>query len=115
MFDFEDLLVYQKAVKLHIRINELLKSVNTHRYIRDQLGRASLSVALNIAEGASRFSQKDRRRFYVISRGSAYECAALAGIMSKNRVFSSSVSGELRMEFLEISKMLYAMIKRLEE
>jgi len=115
MFDFEDLLVYNKAVELHISIDEMLNSIKTHRYVRDQLGRASLSVALNIAEGASRFSKKDRRRFYVISRGSAYECAALSGIMNKNGLLTTEVATKLRSKYLEISKMLYAMIKRLEE
>jgi four helix bundle protein len=32
---------------------------------------------LNIAEGTSRFSNKDRKNFFVIVRGSAFECVAI--------------------------------------
>ena len=32
---------------------------------------------LNIAEGSSRCSNKDRKNFMVVARGSAFECAAI--------------------------------------
>jgi four helix bundle protein len=42
--------------------------------IADQITRAATSVALNVSEG-SRRAGRDRRRFYVIARGSAGEIA----------------------------------------
>jgi four helix bundle protein len=41
-----------------------------------QVRRAALSVHLNIAEGASRKSEVERKRFYEISRGSIIEIDA---------------------------------------
>jgi four helix bundle protein len=45
-----------------------------------QIRRAALSVQLNIAEGASRKSEADRKRFYEIARGSVIEIDAAIDI-----------------------------------
>src|SRR4051812_31674116 len=47
-----------------------------------QLRRAALSVHLNIAEGCSRKSLAERKRFFEISRGSVIEIDALFDIAS---------------------------------
>lgn len=45
-----------------------------------QIRRAALSVHLNIAEGASRKSESERKRYYEISRGSIIEIDAALDI-----------------------------------
>ena len=45
-----------------------------------QIRRASLSVQLNIAEGCSRKSEAERKRFFEISRGSVIEIDAASDI-----------------------------------
>lgn len=77
MFDFQKLSVYQKAKSYCKTTTSLIKASDFDRTTNDQLRRASFSIMLNIAEGSSRFSKKDRRHFYVISRGSAFECVAI--------------------------------------
>ena len=67
--------------------------------LRDQLNRASASVALNLKEGSSRHTQKDRHRFYRISFGSFRECEAIFDIVEiKNealRNLANSLGGSL--------------------
>lgn len=45
-----------------------------------QIKRAALSVKLNIAEGASRKSSSERKRFYEIARGSVVELDTAIGV-----------------------------------
>jgi four helix bundle protein len=77
MFDFEKLDVYQKAKAFCILMTKTISAQNFDKTTNDQLRRASFSIMLNIAEGSSRFSNKDRRNFLVIARGSAFECVAI--------------------------------------
>ena len=51
------------------------------RSIKDQLVRASQSITLNIAEGNSKRSDADRRRFFDIARASALESGAVLDIL----------------------------------
>jgi len=81
LFDFEKLEVYQKAKGVNKEVSALLLDVNLERTPKDQFKRASLSLALNLAEGTSRFSKADRKNFCVIARGSLIQCVAILGIL----------------------------------
>jgi four helix bundle protein len=71
MFDFEKLEVYRRSKFFHIEVAKWLESEKEiPKYLRDQLYRASFSVALNIAEGTARFTKPDKRNFLVIANGS---------------------------------------------
>jgi four helix bundle protein len=48
--------------------------------LTQQIKRAALSVKLNLAEGASRKSETERKRFYEIARGSVIEIDAALGV-----------------------------------
>ena len=49
--------------------------------LSSQIKRSALSVILNIAEGSSRKSQVERKRFYQISRSSVIEIDAAAEVI----------------------------------
>lgn len=110
MFDFENLSVYSKAKHLNKEINNILQNVKADSFMLEQLKRASLSVVLNIAEGSGRYSKADKRHFYVMSRGSVYECASLISIFHENGIISKSTFNKLYFKQEEISKMLLGLI-----
>jgi len=116
MFTFENLEVYKKAFTQNQKIYRLLKKdISIPRYMKDQLGRASLSVQLNIAEGSGRFAKRDRRNFFVTARSSALECASLLQFLFAENEISVEQHSELQSSYEELSKMLFTMIKNLEE
>ena len=67
--------VWKKALHLLIRVYEITnKFPKEEKYgLTSDLRRAANSVCHNLAEGYGRFENKDKSRFYKISRGSAYE------------------------------------------
>lgn len=114
MFDFQKLIVYQKAKAYNFEISDLLESLHFDRHVVDQLKRASFSIMLNIAEGTSRYSNKDKRNFFIISRGSAFECVAILEFLFESNKINEKTYANLLSKLEEISKMLFALIKNLE-
>ncbi len=60
MFEFQHLEIYKKAKVFHLECRALIAGKSLTNYVKDQLGRASFSVVLNIAEGSGKFSKADR-------------------------------------------------------
>ena len=76
-----------------------------------QIRRAALSVHLNIAEGCSRKSINERRRYFEISRGSTIEIDAaldIATVLGYLENINLDVLGQL---LLRVFKLLTAMIQ----
>jgi four helix bundle protein len=114
MFDFEKLTVYQKAKAFNKEITSTICCDKTIDSVTiNQLRRAALSVPLNIAEGTSRYSKADKRNFYIISRGSAFECVAVFDILKDNKRISNELFSKLYQDADEISRILFSMIKGL--
>lgn len=84
-------------------------------YLKNQLGRAALSIPLNIAEGSGKFSLKDRKHFLVIARGSVFECAAILRILYRENEINDDFENEQLICLDEMSRMLYAMIRNLDD
>jgi len=75
MFGFEKLDVWQKAVEYGDTIYEITKPFPAEELfgLTSQLRRAAVSVSANIAEGSSRSSNIDFKRFIEIAYGSLLE------------------------------------------
>jgi four helix bundle protein len=82
--DHERLDVYELALEFLVLANEVIEGLPRGRsHLADQFTRASLSIVLNLAEGAGKHSKLDKRRYYVTARGSATESAALLDVCQR--------------------------------
>ena len=113
MFDFQKLEVYKKAKDFHVSCKSVLLKNNFDRYVNDQLGRASFSVPLNIAEGSGKFSQKDRKNYYTTARASVFECVAVLDILSDDKRTLEEELETLMKKADELSRILFVMIRNL--
>ena len=115
MFSYENLEVYKKAYQTNQKVYRLLKGNKTIvPYAKNQLGRASLSIMLNIAEGSAKFSNKDRMNFFITARGSAFECSSILNFLYDEGEIETDLKANLYFSYEEISRMLFAMIKNLK-
>jgi len=110
MFDFEKLIAYQKARDVNKKIQKFLVEKKTNVFLRDQLYRASISMVINIAEGTGKLSKNDRKNFYVISRGSVFECASLLEMLCDENVISDKELSVLKLDLEEVSRLLSGLI-----
>jgi four helix bundle protein len=114
MFPYNKLIVYGKAFANQRRVMVLIKqNKGMPAYVKNQFGRASLSIMLNIAEGSGRTSIKERKYFFTIARGSVFECSALLDLLFAQQEITQSIHTELKTEYEEISRILYTMIRNL--
>ena len=75
--------IYKKSVLFLSHSESIIQKLpKGRREFKDQLQRASLSIVLNFAEGYGKYSSRDKQRFYLISKGSAHECAAILDCMN---------------------------------
>jgi four helix bundle protein len=111
MFDYEKLIAYQKAKDVNKKIQKILIEKKMNSFLRDQLYRASVSMVVNIAEGTGKLSKNDRKNFYVISRGSAFECASLLEMLSDEEIIDSTDLTTLKSNLEEVSRLLSGLVK----
>ncbi len=76
-----------------------------------QIRRAALSVHLNIAEGASRKSETERKRYYEIARGSVIEIDAALDIANDLDYITHYNKEEIGIAMIKCFKILTGMIQ----
>jgi four helix bundle protein len=115
-FAFEKLSVYQKSVDFADSACTLTKSFpRGYFFLADQLNRAALSVAANIAEGNGRFTKADRKNFFGIARGSVQECVPLLELAERQGLLSCPDHERFRDLLEEIARMLSGLINGLDK
>jgi four helix bundle protein len=114
---FKDLLVWQRAVQLTVAVYRLTSSFpDSERFgLTNQLRRASVSVASNIAEGYGRSTKGEYLQFFGHARGSKCEVETqlvIAGALGfgpeKERQLAEGLADE-------VGRMLVAMMRTLRK
>lgn len=109
---FEGLEVWKRACRLAVRVYRSLEECKDFG-MKNQMTRASVSVASNIAEGAERGSAPDYSRFLHMAKGSAAELRTQLHIAREVGVVEEQDVEEMVAEFEEISAMLQGLANSL--
>jgi four helix bundle protein len=109
--DCERLDTYRIAVEFQTIAARLVSNRRVGA-LRDQLDRASVSIVLNIAEGAGRRFGRDKANFFTIARGSATECAAILDLLLARGLTSPAEHRHGRGLLVRIVQMLTRLIAR---
>ena len=117
MRDFRRIKVYQKAETLVLTVCRVTKDFPKDELygLTSQLRRAVVSIACNIAEGASRQHEKDYVHFPYIARASLAEVRCLIGLSAQLGYLSQADQEPIEISLEESSKMLYGLIRTIKE
>ena len=76
MHNFRNLDIWNEGIELVKKIYTMVEELPVEEKfgLKSQICRAAVSIPSNIAEGCSRSTQADFRRFLEIAIGSAFEC-----------------------------------------
>jgi four helix bundle protein len=114
---FKDLVVWQRAIQLTVAVYKLTDSfpASAQFGLTNQLRRASVSIASNIAEGYGKSSTGEYVLFLGHARGSNCEVQTQL-VISSALGFGAEKSRQLAEELSEeVSKMLVAVMNKLRK
>ena len=118
MGEYRELKIYEKSYKAALAIYRMAETFpKEEKYgIISQMRRASISIALNIAEGnAKRESKQEFKRFLQMSMGSANEMSVLIDFAKDLGYIDKTTHERASQEYEEIGKMIRGFIKGLEQ
>ena len=113
MGNFQDLKVWLRAKNLAVYLYKLSKTDKFSKDygLRDQIRRAAVSIASNIAEGDELGSDKQAVKYFYIARGSSAEVLTQSIIALEIEYIDELVFKEVEEECRTISGMLTRLIK----
>jgi four helix bundle protein len=112
---FKKLKAWQHARTLAVLSHGFIKRLpDTERHaIGDQWRRASYSIALNIAEGASRRGPKEFRRYMEFARASLDEIEAILDLVRSMEYFRPEELAKIEAVRDECGKTVYGLMRKL--
>lgn len=115
-FSFERLDVYQRSLEFVRKVRRFCeaKKGQLSYFTLDQLGRAALSIPLNLAEGSGRWHINEKKKFFWIARGSVYETVSVMKVIEMDGQIEKSEYDGLRKDLIDISMMITKLAKSMD-
>ena len=116
MLSYKDLRVWQQAIDLALGTYRATETFPKHEVygLSQQMRRAAVSIASNVAEGKGRWSDKEFRQFLFHARGSLLELETQIVIASKLEYLSAKQSDELRTSATQVGRSLAGLLNSLQ-
>jgi four helix bundle protein len=113
---YKDLIVWQRAVQMSVAVYKLTASfpVSERFGLTNQLRRAAVSVASNVAEGYGRASKGEYVQFLGHARGSNFEVQTQLAISDQLGFGGESLRLQAGLLSDEVSRMLVALMSKLQ-
>ena len=117
MRNFNNILAWQKADDLTVAIYDVTRAFPKEEMysLTSQIRRAAYSVPANIAEGASRSSQKDYLHFLYIARGSLSEVSYFIHLSKRLNYLNDANHAPIAEQADETSRVLTGLIRSVEK
>ena len=101
-----------RTLNLAVECHDLAENLEIKGHLRDQLLRAASSIALNLAEGNAKPSEKEKKRYYQTAYASCQECKT---ILRLAKVHESPIAKALDHLAASIYKLMNAKIVTIRE
>ena len=116
MSDFRKLDVWEKSHALLLNVHGAIKNIRGADYVtlRNQMLRAGMSIPTNLVEGVGQKSAKEFARFIRISLNSSTELEYHLLVARDFEVMKIAPYDMLVRETIEVRKMLYGLLRKVE-
>ena len=111
---YENLEVWQRSVDLSVALYKFFSNARDFGF-KDQVTRSGLSIPSNIAEGAERFSSKEKTYFFRVAKGSCGELATQIHIGIKAEMIAPDIGTIWIDETKQLAAMLGGLINHLNK
>jgi four helix bundle protein len=115
MRDFKKLLIWKQGMEIAQESYKIVNSwSNFEKYsLGCQILRAAISIPSNIAEGNSRISEIDKKRFIQIALGSAFELETQIMISHNLGIYDNGQLERILLKIREEQKLLSGFMEKL--
>ena len=115
MHNFRQLAVWDRALTIAEHVYVVTRDLpEEERFgLVSQMRRASVSIVSNIAEGSSRATDKEVRRYLALSRGSAAELETQVIVAERVGLMNADLARRLTREIDEVRAMLIGLATNL--